>query len=105
MTVARQIPAPSSDEPSRQQVTTLDGVDYKVRFLWCSRTEMWTFDLYTAAGEPLLQGATLVPNRDIIRTLALVGRPPGKIAVYAPDGAAPDLSGWASAELLYVTEE
>jgi len=73
------IPLPKKNQPLRSQSTALDGTPFRIRFDWNSRTDRWSWSLYTADGTALIEGAVLVAWIDLFRTVSSDLRPGGML--------------------------
>jgi hypothetical protein len=60
--------------PDSQVFTiTLNGADYRMRFLWCDPAQAWTFDIMDADGNPIAMGLPLVTGVDLLGQLDYLG--------------------------------
>lgn len=64
---------------SYEQRTTLDGVDYSMRFQWNERSQAWCFSLFYTDGTALLRNKKVTTNTDLLYTLTGPLRPPGSM--------------------------
>lgn len=75
------VPLPTSDQPYISQSVSLDGRTYVMSFNWNSRSDRWSLSLETEDGDKILDGAVLVMNIDLLRTIpnTLDYVPPGQM--------------------------
>lgn len=64
---------------SYEQRTTLDGVDYTLRFQWNERSNAWFFSLFWTDGRALLRNKKVTLNTDLLFSLVDPLRPPGSL--------------------------
>lgn len=95
------IPVP--DQPHSEQSTVLDGVSYILRFDWIERAGFWRLGLYTAGGDPIVLGISLVSGVDLFSPYRSDPRVPvGGLWVMSQTD--PGRDAWArTAWLLYTT--
>ena len=60
-------------------VTTLDGEDYRLGFLWNSRESRWYWRLYDSSGTEILAWRKLVADSPLIAHLTSEAIPPGSL--------------------------
>jgi len=78
------IPLPTL--PDSVQTTTLDGQDFRLRFIWNQREDTWFLSIADGSGSPIADGIKVVVSSDL---LALVSGPRAPIGVLmAIDGRA-----------------
>lgn len=94
------VPLPSTEQPLRLQATSLNGTPFKIRFDWNSRTERWSFSLFTNNETPLLVGGHLSAGIDLFRTISDDLRPTGELRLVDIDEPTLDTIGTAS--LIYL---
>lgn len=93
-----------ADLPAYSYAVDLDGVRHRLRFRWFDRLGAWYLDLYTADGEPLLEGARLSPGWGPWAGLARADLPAGQLYVRGVDPYTRDALGDA-VELVYLTAD
>lgn len=98
---------PTSSDPDYEQVTTLDGTTYRLRFIWNQRSEFWTLNLYDVEGDPIVTGIKIVNDIDLLKRQTKDTIPPGAIvAIDTNDtGVPPGLEDLGSRILLVYYEE
>jgi hypothetical protein len=84
------------DIPAHRYSVALDGVQYRVRFIYRERTASWYLDLWDQDGTLLLAGRRLSPNWS--PQARITGGPPGLLVAFGPDPYARD-----DVELWYFT--
>jgi hypothetical protein len=96
------IPLPSSDQPYTEQSVSLDGRTYVFAFNWNSRSDRWSMSIATEDGDPIITGAVLVMNIDLLRTIpsTLDYVPPGQI--YLGGDGDPTLDTISNVTLFYI---
>jgi len=94
------VPLPSPEQPRRIQSTSLNGTPFKIRFDWNSRTERWSFSLYTADETALLTGGLVAAGIDLFRTVSDDLRPGGELRLV--DIEEPTLHTIGTASLVYL---
>jgi hypothetical protein len=65
-----------------EQVTTLDGVPYLLRFRYNSRSDRYFLSVFTEDGDPLFHGKKVTINADLLRQVADPDQPSGEIRVF-----------------------
>lgn len=96
---------PTSTAPFYEQVCSLDGVDYTLRFRWSQRESRWYLDI-----PGVLEGVKIVANFGLLGGhVPGAARPPGEILAFAPEGddAPPGLEELGAGKrvvLLYLEE-
>lgn len=78
------IPLPSV--PDSTQTTSLDGRDYRLRFLWNQREDTWFFSIADGSGSPIASGIKVVVGADLLGLVTDTRAPAG--AIIAIDGRA-----------------
>ena len=71
------IPIPSQDEPSREQRTVIDGVEYVLRFDYTAREDAWMMEIADEDGTSLMRGIKLRPNMFLTETYKTEAMPQG----------------------------
>ena len=94
------VPLPTSESPLRTQATSLNGTPFKIRFDWNSRSERWSFSLYTQDETALLTGGALVYGVDLFRTVSDDLRPGGELRLL--DVTDPTLDTIGTTSLVYL---
>ena len=94
------VPLPTSETPLRFQSTALNGTPFKIRFDWNSRTERWSYSLFTQDETALLTGGALVYGIDLFRTVSDDLRPGGELRLV--DIEDPTLDSVGTASLIYL---
>jgi hypothetical protein len=75
----------ASEVPLYTQRTTLDGVEYVLRFDWNARTETWFLQLFDANYTALTGMIRVVIGLDLLRLhLTTEGVPPGQLIAADP---------------------
>ena len=92
------------DQPDTTISVELDGVVYRLRYLWSGRRRAWFVDLATEDGEPIVQGRRLCPRESPLSGVADDRAPRGRFIVTGPDGYFQRDLG-RSLLLLYVAED
>jgi hypothetical protein len=64
------------------QEIVLGAAVYRLRLAWNTRMELWTLDLSTRAGDPILSGIPVVLNYDLIGRFADARLPRGFIVAF-----------------------
>jgi len=80
-----EIPVNTSD-PRVILTCTLDGVSYRLRFVWNSREEAWEMDLLTDTERTLIAGMKILPGWVPNRNYVVANMPPGKFIVVDTEG-------------------
>lgn len=88
----------STTFPLYSQTTTLDGVDYVLRFLWNQREGSWFFSLLDADEDPIVEGLKVVVNLPLLRLVTDERKPPG--VLLAVDTTAPEVDRAAGEKVL-----
>lgn len=76
--MAVRLPIDSIEPHSRREVQ-LDGASFTMDLDWNDREQGWHVSLYTAAGEPLIEGHRVVIGGSPLRRVTKAGRPGGDI--------------------------
>ncbi len=80
MTIFRLLDQPlATDATDATQLTTLDGREYSLRFIWNAREESWYFFLADQDESPIVSGRKMVPDWDLLKRVRDERRPPGPI--------------------------
>lgn len=93
---------PTPDEPFISQTTSLAGEAFRIDYHWISRTDLWTISIYDADDTPVLEGAVLVPNLNLLRAAAGDRTPQGELMLFSRE--APTLESIADATLVFLAE-
>jgi hypothetical protein len=80
----------STKESNYEQVTSLDGVDFILRFLWNERDNHWFLTIRDAAGSDIITGIKLVADIPVGAHLTDERRPEGQIWTVDMTGAGVD---------------
>lgn len=59
---------PTTDDPSQEFISELDGKKYLFRIKLNTRAEVWTLDINTVADEPIITCLPLVLGVDLLST-------------------------------------
>lgn len=70
-----------------QQIVNLEGIDYKLRFVWNSRDNNWYLDISLPDDTPLVMGIKMVINYDLIGHYVQEGVPPGSFMLFSEDSS------------------
>lgn len=97
----RQVPT-TADELLYEQVTPLDGADYRLTFAFNLREGRWYLDLSDADGVLIVASLVLVINRDLLRRVQDERRPPGKLFCVDLTGQGKDPDQSAAPVLYYL---
>lgn len=101
------VPTPPPGVAFSEQRTTLEGVDYTLKFRWNARDSAWYMDIADAEAVTLRTGIKLVPNfRLLFYVPPLADLPPGDFMLFGKEGAgaAPDLDTLSTEWVLYYVE-
>lgn len=71
---------PVTQSPYYEQVTTLEGTNYRFTFKWNKREGYWYFDLADADAVPIRSGIKCVLGTLLLKRVTDARRPPGEIA-------------------------
>jgi|SRR5262245_19290714 len=78
------IPLPTDTAFFSQRVE-LEGTSYILDFSWNERNKLWKLSVFTADGDPLVRGVSLVSNRSLLRRYkSKEGFPPGDLMMLDP---------------------
>jgi len=96
---------PLGDDPFAEQVTTLDGVPYRMTLSYNQRCACWYFGLQSLEGTSIAEGIKLVVQWDLLLKCAHPLRPPGKLFVFSntPDLSPPGLEDLVDGGRCYLT--
>ena len=72
------VPLTSSDS-NYEQIVTLDGVDYTLRFLWNTRSGYWFLTIRNGDGDDLVTGRKVVADTPFANHDTAAGMPPGQL--------------------------
>ena len=97
-----------NETPFYEQRTSLEDKDYLFTFYWNPRRNVWTFDLQTLAGTPIIAGQTIRCDTDLLRRSTSAEKPPGLLTAisYTTNKTSPgfvDLGG--RVQLAYFTSD
>ena len=59
------------------QIVNLEGIQYKLRFIWCYRENRWYMDIFTIDDIIIIGGIKLTVNYELIGFFVVEGKPPG----------------------------
>ena len=85
-----QIIPTSTELSDYRQVTSLDGRDYVLRFLYNTREDRWYLTISDQDEDPIVSGIKVVAEIDLLKRVTDERRPPGILV--ARDLSAPDPS-------------
>jgi hypothetical protein len=80
----------STKESNYEQVTSLDGEDFILRFLWNERDNHWYLTIRDSAGSDIITGVKLVADIPIASHVADEDMPAGQIWTIDMTGAGAD---------------
>lgn len=84
----QRVPLDSSDKVSNFKFrTTLDEVDYFLRFRWNSRSALWLMDIYDADDQPINMSIRLVVNTNLIEKYKNDRMPKGILMLFDTEGS------------------
>lgn len=82
-----------SDDRSRLQTVSLDGIAIGLRFRWSAYDSHWYVWVHAIDGSRIAGPRVLVPGVDLFSDLRYDPRiPPGQLFCYSPDREPPDLN-------------
>ena len=97
---------PISNAADATQVTTLEGVEYTLRFRYNQREDAYYLDIADGAGVLIVGGIKLVHGRGLTQRYHFSALPPGEFLVMSATRETPRYGTWGdSAELWYVTSD
>jgi len=83
----QKIPADSSTGLSRFKfTTTLDGVDFILRFRWNTRIELWVMDIFDADENEINMSIPLMVNTNVIKKYKSNSMPQGTMILFDTSG-------------------
>jgi len=72
---------PTFPEPLHTYSTSLDGIEYRLKFDYSQRADRWYLSVYDALGEPIRVGIKLVPSIDLARLCRADSRAPKQVLI------------------------
>ena len=72
---------PFTNYPAISKDITLDGEDYRFKFIWNTRGEYWTLTILDTEGVVKLAGIKLVLGYELINSYSHLDIPPGQLYV------------------------
>ncbi len=83
---------PTGNEPRYSQRTSLDGVEYDLRFDYIARLGRWSLSIYDIDDQPLATGMMLVAGKLLcVRRRYDPNVPQGALFLMSPDNSSPGL--------------
>jgi hypothetical protein len=76
------VPPIAAERGSIIERVTLSGREYILRLQWNVREERWTLSIADQSDVPILDGAVLVADWPLLRTVVDKRRPPGEIIAW-----------------------
>lgn len=67
------------ERPEGEVRKWLDGRLYAFRFRWNTREQVWVVSIFTAEGDPIVQGLAVVPGVNLLRQVVSADAPPGAL--------------------------
>jgi hypothetical protein len=75
---------PFAEFPFFTEEVTLDGVTYRLAFLWNTRASLWTVSFYDTTEAPIAEGLPITLDQEILGQYPTLGLPPGRLWAVDP---------------------